>query len=111
MVASAIDIHGKRHIGSLDFPGLPEPWMRDRIAYTPPSYPFDARNDRSEGDGLFRIFIDPKTGLVTRVLVARSTGYDSLDRSAISAIKKWRWKPQTWKQVDTPIRFTMRRAR
>lgn len=107
MVASAVDIRGKRHIGSLEFPGPREPWMRDLVAYTEPEYPYEDRAYRHQGDGLFRISIDPRTGLVTRIEVVISTGFPSLDRSAVAAIRKWRWKPQTWKQVDTPIRFTM----
>ena len=107
MVASAVDIRGKRHIESLEFPGLPGQWIRDRIAYIEPEYPHEDLAYRHQGDGLFRISIDPRTGLVTRIEVVISTGFPSLDRSAIAAIRRWRWKPQTWKQVDTPIQFTM----
>jgi TonB family protein len=107
LVASAVDIRGKRHIESLEFPGLPGPWIRDRVAYIEPEYPHEDIAYRHQGAGLFRISIDPRTGLVTRIEVVISTGFPSLDRSAIAAIRRWRWKPQTWKQVDTPIQFTM----
>ncbi len=109
IVASGVDAAGKRHLGSLEFPGLDEPWIRDRIAYTPPEYPYHDRLVNNQGDGLFRISIDLKSGLVTQVTVVRSTRFPSLDSSAMAAIRKWRWRPGKWKEVDIPIRFTMRR--
>jgi TonB family protein len=109
LIAAAVDIKGVRHIGSHEFPGLDEPWIRDRIAYYHPNYPMSDRASRHRGDGLFRITIDPSTGLVSQVAVVKSTGFVSLDGSAMLAIRKWRWKPRTWKEVDIPIRFTMSR--
>jgi TonB family protein len=105
IVASAIDVHGKRHIGTRK--GFSEPWMRDRIGYTALEYPYyQDRGQRHEGDGLFRIFIDLKSGWVAHVEVVTSTGFASLDDYAVDTLRKWRWKRQTWKQVDLPIRFT-----
>src|SRR5437899_7558905 len=111
IIASGVDAAGKRHLGSRDFPGLDEPWIRDRIAYAPPEYPYGDRRDRHEGDGLFRISIGLRTGTVAQVRVLKSTGFPSLDSSAVTAIRKWRWKPGRWKEVDMPIRFTMRARR
>jgi TonB family protein len=108
-VASAVDVKGQRHFGSRDFPGLDEPWTRDRILYRHPDYPYEDRARYHQGDGLFRIMLDPKTGLVTQVTVIKSTGFASLDNSAVAAIRKWRWKPGTWKEIDMPIRFQMTR--
>jgi len=105
MVASAIDVQGKRHIATGK--GLFEAWMRDRIGYTALEYPiYTDRGQRHEGNGLFRIFINPKSGWVTNVEVVTSTGFDTLDDYAVDTLRKWRWKRQTWKQVDLPIRFT-----
>jgi len=107
IVAGAVDIKGQRHFGSRDFPGLYTPWIADRIAYRHPEYPYEDRARYHQGDGLFRIVLDPKTGLITQVTVIKSTGFASLDNSAIAAIRKWRWKPGRWKAVDMPIRFSM----
>lgn len=111
IIASAVDIKGQRYLGSRDFPGLHEPWIADRIVYRHPEYPYDDRARYHQGDGLFRITLDPKTGLVTQVTVIKSTGFASLDNSAVAAIRKWRWKPGRWKEVDMPIRFQMTRRR
>jgi TonB family protein len=107
IVASAVDTSGKRHLGSREFPGLTEPWIHDRVKFVAPEYPYDDRAKHHQGDGLFRISIDVKTGLITRVSIVKSTGFRSFDTSAVTAIRKWRWKPGTWREVDIPIRFTM----
>ena len=107
IVSSAVDIRGQRRSGSRDFPGggITRLGIADRIAYRLPEYPYEDRARRHQGDGLFRITLDPKTGLVTQVTVIKSTGFASLDNSAVAAIRKWRWKPGRWKEVDMPIRF------
>src|SRR5438270_698885 len=99
-IASAVDINGQRHIGSRDFPGLPEPWIADCLSHRAPEYSDQDRLYHHQGDGLFRITLNPKTGLVTQVLVVKSTGFASLDNSAVTAIRQWRWKPGRWKEVD-----------
>jgi outer membrane biosynthesis protein TonB len=39
------------------------------------------------------------------VIAVRSTGYGLLDSAAIAALRRWRWKPGTWREVDMPIAF------
>jgi TonB family protein len=107
IIASAVDIKGQRHLGSRDFPGLHTPWIADRTAYRHPDYPYEDRSRNHQGDGLFRISLDLKTGLVTQIRVIKSTGFATLDNSAVAAIRKWRWKPGKRKEIDMPIRFRM----
>ena len=84
------------------------PWdFGDRIATAAPDYPREDRGLRHEGEGFFRVAIDPKTGVPTQVSVLKSTGYARLDVAAITALRRWRWKPGTWKEVDLPVKFTM----
>jgi TonB family protein len=107
VVASAVDAAGKRHLGSREFPGLSEPWIRDRLKFVAPVYSYGDRLTRRQGEGLFRTYIDLKTGFVTQVAVVKSTGFWSLDTSAVNALNKWRWKAGRWKEVDIPVRFAM----
>ena len=112
IVASAVDIKGQRH-----FRGQPETWkpfgprrlqpdwIADLTAYRAPEYSYFDREHHHEGNGLFRITVDPKTGLVTHVRTIKSTGFASLDNSAVAAIREWRWKPGKWKEIEMPIRF------
>jgi protein TonB len=58
----------------------------------PPRYPELARQRGWEGTALLRITID-KTGRVTKVEVARSSGYALLDAAAVNAVRTWRGEP------------------
>jgi TonB family protein len=107
VVASAVDAAGKRHLGSREFPGGDAPWIHDRLKFVAPVYSYGDRLTRRQGVGLFRLYIDLKTGLVTHVAVVKSTGFWSLDTSAVNALNKWRWRPGRWKEVDVPLRFVM----
>jgi TonB family protein len=49
--------------------------------------------------------LDTKTGKVTSVKVVKSTGHEVLDRSAIQALRSWRYVPGAVREVHVPIRF------
>jgi hypothetical protein len=70
----------------------------DVVTAVPPEYPVGERTNHRRGAGFFRMIIDPKTRLVTRVLVETSTGFKALDDSVINAGLQWCWKPATWKE-------------
>jgi TonB family protein len=112
IVSSAVDIKGQRYSAAVSEPWklfgsrrLQPAWIADVIKYHAPEYPAFDLEHHHEGDGLFRVTIDPKTGSVSHVTIIKSTGFASLDNSAVTAIREWRWKPKTWKEVDMPIRF------
>ena len=76
--------------------------------YAPrPQYPYEARARRQTGAGLAIVMVDPNTGLVTNAEMATSTGYELLDNAALSAFRRWQFKPRTVDKVRIPIRFTM----
>jgi TonB family protein len=112
IVSSAVDIKGQRHSAAVPEPWklfgprrLQPAWIADLIKYHAPEYPTFDLEHHNEGDGLFRITVDPKTGSISHVTTIKSTGFASLDNSAVTAIREWRWKPGTWKEVDMPVRF------
>ncbi len=85
-----------------------EPWQRDVVLMVKPIYPHDEHSwSIREGRGIFRLFIDESTGKVTRVNVLKSTRYGVLDGAAIRALRQWRLKPKTWKQIDVPVTFKL----
>jgi len=64
------------------------------VTSTPrPDYPIEARRRRIEGQGYFLLRVQIRTGLVKTVVMKRSTGSELLDSSAVSALKRWRFKP------------------
>jgi TonB family protein len=51
--------------------------------------------------------LDLRTGAVTQVTVIKSTGFIALDRSAVSALRRWHWKPGKWREIYMPVTFTI----
>jgi hypothetical protein len=64
--SSAVDANGVRHRGN-DYGRKRPPWLQDVIKTVAPDYPDRDRIFRHEGNGLFQLTLDLKTGLVTRV--------------------------------------------
>jgi TonB family protein len=72
----------------------------------PPKYPTLPNGQRPEGKGLFICHIDPSTGWVKSVSVAKSTGFAMLDAEAIRCLSQWRFKPGCAPDVKMPITFS-----
>ncbi len=60
----------------------------------PPEYPRASKRLSEAGTVMLRVFIDQR-GQTAQVQVTRSSGYPRLDESALSAVRKWRFKPYT----------------
>jgi TonB family protein len=76
--------------------------------FTPlPKYPLRARSPGSTGMGVCIVSVDPASGRVTEASIEQSTGDKSLDKSAVNAFRKWRFKPGTVSKVRIPVEFTL----
>ncbi len=89
--------------------GMPHP----RYAENPkPIYPLEAREKGYKGEVLLRVEVLSNGG-VGKVEVKGSSGYQILDQSALSAVKKWKFIPgqkggvaiPVW--VNIPIKFEL----
>ena len=90
-----------------NIPTLASTDARSAVVYAPqPDYPIGARRRGWEGSGLFRCNLRPD-GAVSSVIVLKSAGYAILDRAAIAAFQRWRFKPGTVRAVEIPLRFSM----
>ena len=77
-----------------------------------PLYPPSARRLDQEGTVRVRILVDER-GRASDVQVARSSGYDSLDDAAVSAVRRWQFIPATensravsaWTEVSVVFRL------
>ena len=58
------------------------------------------------GKGRFRLFVDPRTGLVTDVQTLETTHDTRLDAAAVKALRQWRFKPNTVRKLTVPIDFS-----
>jgi protein TonB len=78
-----------------------------------PPYPSFAFQNRQEGTVLLRVHVLP-SGEVDDVQLARTSGFDALDDSALQTVKKWKFVPakQDGKIVDqwvkVPIKFALK---
>lgn len=64
-----------------------------------PVYPLRARQRHWEGRVLLRVYVTAD-GHAQQVVLQASSGHDSLDESALEAVRKWRFVPA--KRGDTP---------
>ena len=72
-----------------------------------PEYPYEARSRHITGSGVCVVSVDVASGSVTDASMAQSIGNPILDNAAMSAFKRWRFKPGSVSKVKIPITFTM----
>jgi protein TonB len=72
-----------------------------------PEYPYEARSRHVMGSGVCVVSVDMGSGSVTDATMAQSIGNPILDNAALSAFRRWRFKPGTVSKVKIPITFTM----
>jgi TonB family protein len=104
-LSSAIDSNGVRHTGGS---GVRSPWMNDVTYAVPLIYPYSSRARHETGSGLLRLTLNLKNGNVQYASIVKSTGFSSLDYSAVGSFRRWRWKPGKWKEIEVPFTFALR---
>nr|MCU0555152.1 energy transducer TonB [Syntrophales bacterium] len=90
---------GQRPIGAASQEGYSEAMPRYR-ENRPPVYPGAARQRGYEGDVLIAAEVR-SDGRIGAARVKRSSGYASLDDSALEAVRAWRFEPA--KRMGTPV--------
>ncbi|NIM28335.1 MAG: TonB family protein, partial [Gammaproteobacteria bacterium] len=58
----------------------------------PPDYPWTARARGHQGRVVLSVWVSA-AGLAERLAVLHSSGYASLDRAAMEAVERWRFRP------------------
>lgn len=71
-----------------------------------PEYPYQARSQHITGSGVCVVSVDAG-GSVTDATMATSIGNSLLDQAALSAFRRWRFKPGSVSKVRIPITYTM----
>lgn len=103
----AVDAKGGEHHSNGTPAGMI--WLRDVVAAPKPDYFFTP--DLREGVAIFRLTLDPATGLVQEVTILKPSTWATLDRDAMKALRRWRWKPGTWKEIELPVLMSAYRNR
>lgn len=80
-----------------------------------PSYRRLARKRGHEGRVIIRALVS-SSGHVTQVTVKQSSGHDSLDKAALRAVKRWRFRPAqrsgrpVGATLDVPVVFHLKQG-
>ena len=96
-----------RYMAGVTTRGESASWALDQVDAVAPAYSYDDRLKRHQGKGLFRLTLDLKAGTVTSVFIVKSTGFATLDKSAITSFRQWRWKPGKWRQIVMPVIYVL----
>jgi protein TonB len=94
------DINSSAAVALPSSAGTPRDTPPDLSQNAPPTYPSLAIQRGWEGTVTLRIWLD-ETGDVTKVQVARSSGYRILDGAAATAVRQWKAIPA--REGDKPI--------
>ena len=70
---------------------------RNAIVSPVPTYPLEAWWHDIGGTGTFQLVVNYETGIVHDVKLLETTGAGRLDKAAITAFRKWRFRPRTTK--------------
>ena len=70
-----------------------------------PEYPIGFVLHGAEGTGVFRLTINPKSGLVDEVKIVKGCGFQTLNELAAKALLQWQFKPGTRGPVEVPVEF------
>jgi protein TonB len=65
-----------------------------------PEYPFQSRRLREQGLVKLRVHVTAE-GRADEVTLHLSSGYDRLDRAALDAVRRWRFRPA--RRAGTPV--------
>ena len=83
------------------------PKFKGIILYAPvPDYPLEARNRFTLGaQGVYRLKINQKTGIVDEVGVMKRASWAKLNAVMVFELLKWKFKPGTIKRLDISVAF------
>ena len=77
--------------------------LHPRYAENPkPSYPLEAREKGYQGEVLLRVEVLPN-GRVGQIEIKKSSGYDILDQSALTTVRRWKFIPARKGEVAIPF--------
>ena len=110
-----IDNSQETVIGQIDAPTLPAPSVQVAYIYAPITYPNSLLRQRVEGTVMLKVLVD-REGKPAKIELQKSSGNRELDRSALSQVTRWKFKPavKDGKEVEVwaivPVNFSIDRA-
>jgi TonB family protein len=81
-------------IRATDIVTVYDKFKADTTSAPNPEYPMKSKNLGYQGQGIYRLVVNQKTGIVDEVKVLKTTGHRELDASAVMTfINNWKFKP------------------
>ena len=80
-------------VSATDIVRIPAQYKKDTLAAPDPEYPIKAQHLGYQGQGIYRLLINDKTGIVDEVKVMKTAGHRELDASAIMTCFNWKFRP------------------
>src|SRR5438132_13051095 len=78
-----------------DIVRIPPQYKKDALTAPDPEYPIKSQHLGYQGQGIYRLVINKKTGMADEIKVLRTTGHRELDASAVMTLLNWTFAPGT----------------
>jgi len=86
---------------------IPPQYKKDALTSPDPEYPIKAQHLGYQGQGIYRLVINKKTGMADEIKVLRTTGHRELDASAVMTLLNWKFAPGTIDHRDVLVVFQL----
>ena len=103
LLAVSLAFAGSVH--ATDVVTIYDKFKQDATSAPNPEYPMKAKNLGYQGQGIYRLVVNDKTGTADEVKVVRTAGHRELDASAIMTLFNWKFTPGKVKQRDVLVIF------
>lgn len=94
-------------VGATDIVRIPAQYKKDALAAPEPEYPMKAQHLGYQGQGIYRLVINEKTGMADEIKVLKTAGHRELDASAVMTLLNWKFQPGTIDHRDVLIVFQL----
>jgi TonB family protein len=94
-------------IGATDIVRIPAQYKKGALAAPDPEYPMKSQHLGYQGQGIYRLVINKKTGMADEIKVLKTTGHRELDASAVMTLLNWKFQPGTIDHRDVLIVFEL----
>jgi TonB family protein len=82
-------------------------FKKDTIAAPDPEYPMKSQHLGYQGQGIYRLVVNQKAGVVDEVKVMKTTGHRELDANAVMTFFNWKFKPGATDHRDVLVIFQL----
>ncbi len=94
-------------IGATDVVRIPAEYKKGALASPDPEYPMKAQHLGYQGQGIYRLVINKKTGMADEIKVLKTTGHRELDASCVMTLLNWKFQPGTIDHRDVLVVFSL----